>query len=145
MKLNQIFKTTELIIGRAKRGHVKRECEQRIADAVRLELGAPKVTASRRPALYIQKKRKLLLIEAFSDFLGIFEENRPLIIRLGDFRPMPAHEHLIFIIQQHRGTLCISSDSQTITKIQKRKEKEINTHDALERRSPSFLSYSHAV
>ena len=33
------------------------------------------------------------LISAFSDFLGIFEENRPLIIRLGDFRPMPAHAH----------------------------------------------------
>ena len=39
------------IVGQAKRGHVKRECEQRIADAVRLELGAPKVTASCRPAL----------------------------------------------------------------------------------------------
>ena len=43
-------------IGRAKRGHVKRECELRIADAVRLELGAPKVTASRRPALISKKK-----------------------------------------------------------------------------------------
>ena len=87
-----------IVIGQAKQGHVKRECEQRIADAVRLELGAPKVTASRRPALYIQKKRILLLLllnhsSAFSDFLGIFEGNRPLIIRLGDFRPMPAHEH----------------------------------------------------
>ena len=63
-----------IIIGRAKRGHVKRECEQRIADAVRLELGAPKVTASRRPALYIQKKRILLiaLVGCANQFLRNF-------------------------------------------------------------------------
>ena len=51
-----------IIIGRAKRGNVKREWQQRIEDAFRLELGAPKVTASRRPALYYPKKKDIIIV-----------------------------------------------------------------------------------